>query len=155
MISRLLNWLRGDSAHWAEDDLRQSEAPGTVYKPEPRPRPELPAPANPLAVELARELASEPPDDPVEELLEEPVSETVNEPAPETVEGPSDEVQFEPEEQPESLIRNKYLREDTGTHETLKILDDSLLDTGEEEGFDPYNTGDFDRSRNWERRFKS
>ncbi len=55
----------------------------------------------------------------------------------------------------ESLIRNKYLREDTGTHETLKILDDSLLDSGEEEGFDPYNTGDFDRSRNWERRFKS
>ena len=159
MISRLLNWLRGDSAHWAEDDLRQSEAPGTVYKPEPRPRPELPAPANPLAVELARELASEPPGEPVEELVEElveePVSETVNQSTPETAESPADEVQFEPEEQPESLIRNKYLREDTGTHETLKILDDSLLDTGEEEGFDPYNTGDFDRSRNWERRFKS
>ncbi len=53
-----------------------------------------------------------------------------------------------------SLIRNKYLREDTGTHETLKILDDSIIDSGEEEGFDPYNTGDFDRSRNWDRRFR-
>jgi len=51
------------------------------------------------------------------------------------------------------LIRNKFLREDTGTHETLKILDDSLVDTGEETGIDPYNTGGFDRSKNWDRRF--
>ena len=50
------------------------------------------------------------------------------------------------------LIRNPYVREDTGTHETLKILDDSMLDTEEETGFDPYNTGNFDRSRNWEKR---
>lgn len=52
------------------------------------------------------------------------------------------------------LIRNKYLREDTGTHETLKIVDDSIVDTEEQEGFDPYNTGQFDRSRNWDRRRK-
>ena len=52
-----------------------------------------------------------------------------------------------------ALIRNKFLREDTGTHETLKILDDSLIDTGEETGIDPYNTGGFDRSKNWDRRF--
>ena len=51
------------------------------------------------------------------------------------------------------LIRNKYVREDTGTHETLKILDDSLVDSGEEPGIDPYNTGGFDRSRNWDKRF--
>ena len=51
------------------------------------------------------------------------------------------------------LIRNKYVREDTGTHETLKILDDSLVDSGEETGLDPYNTGGFDRSKNWDRRF--
>ena len=51
------------------------------------------------------------------------------------------------------LIRNKYVREDTGTHETLKILDDSLVDSGEESGIDPYNTGGFDRSRNWDKRF--
>ena len=52
------------------------------------------------------------------------------------------------------LIRNKFLREDTGTHETLKILDDSLVDSGEETGLDPYNTGGFDRSKNWDRRFR-
>jgi hypothetical protein len=52
------------------------------------------------------------------------------------------------------LIRNKYLREDSGTHETLKILDDSIIETEEEEGIDPYNTGQFDRSRNWDRRTK-
>lgn len=48
------------------------------------------------------------------------------------------------------LIRNKYVREDTGTHETLKIIDDSLLDRDEEFGADPYNTGRFDRSRSWD-----
>lgn len=52
------------------------------------------------------------------------------------------------------LIRNKYVREDTGTHETLKILDDSLVDSGEETGIDPYNTGGFDRSKNWNDRFR-
>jgi len=48
------------------------------------------------------------------------------------------------------LIRNKYVREDTGTHETLKIVDDSLLETDDEFGADPYNTGRFDRSRSWD-----
>ena len=52
------------------------------------------------------------------------------------------------------LIRNKYIREDTGTHETLKILDDSLVDSGEEDGIDPYNSGEFDRSRHWNKRFR-
>ncbi len=52
------------------------------------------------------------------------------------------------------LIRNKYVREDTGTHETLKILDDSMLETNEEEGIDPYNTGQFDRSKHWDKRLK-
>jgi hypothetical protein len=50
------------------------------------------------------------------------------------------------------LIRNKYVREDTGTHDTLKILDDSLIETDEQEGIDPYNTGQFDRSKQWEKR---
>ena len=53
------------------------------------------------------------------------------------------------------LIRNKYVREETGTYETLKILDDSIVDSGEETGIDPYNTGDFDRSRNWDKRFRN
>lgn len=48
------------------------------------------------------------------------------------------------------LIRNKYVREDTGTHETLKILDESLLESDEEFGADPYNTGRFDRSKYWD-----
>ncbi len=52
------------------------------------------------------------------------------------------------------LTRNRFIREDTGTHETLKILDDSLLDSGEEKGIDPYNTGGFDRSKNWTNRFR-
>ena len=37
------------------------------------------------------------------------------------------------------LIRNRLLREETGTHETLKIVDDSMVETGEETGIDPYN----------------
>jgi hypothetical protein len=53
------------------------------------------------------------------------------------------------------LIRNKYIREDTGTHETLKILDDSALDSSDEDGIDPYNSGEFDRSKNWDKRFRS
>ena len=52
------------------------------------------------------------------------------------------------------LIRNKYVREDSGTHETLKIIDDSLLDDEEEHGIDPYNTGRFDRSKSWNLRTK-
>jgi hypothetical protein len=51
------------------------------------------------------------------------------------------------------LIR-KYVREDTGTHETLTILDDSAIDTEEVAGIDPYNTGRFDRSKNWDKRFR-
>jgi len=53
------------------------------------------------------------------------------------------------------LIRNKYLREDSGTHDSLKILDDSMLETDEEAGMDPYNTGEFDRSKNWDKRFRN
>ncbi len=52
------------------------------------------------------------------------------------------------------LIRNKYVREDTGTHDTLKIIDDSLLEDEEEYGIDPYNTGRFDRSKSWNLRTK-
>ena len=52
------------------------------------------------------------------------------------------------------LIRNKYVREDTGTHETLKIIDDSLLEDEEEGGIDPYNSGQFDRSQSWNLRTK-
>ena len=53
------------------------------------------------------------------------------------------------------LVRKKYIREDTGTYETLKIVDDSVLDSNDDGGIDPYNSGEFDRSRNWDRRFRN
>lgn len=52
------------------------------------------------------------------------------------------------------LKRKRFVREEAGTHETLKIVDETVLDTGEESGIDPYNTGSFDRSRNWDKRFR-
>lgn len=48
------------------------------------------------------------------------------------------------------LIRNRFVREDTGTHETLKIISDDVLESKEEYGLDPYNTGRFDRSKSWD-----
>ncbi len=48
------------------------------------------------------------------------------------------------------LVRNKYVREDSGTHETLTIIDDSILQADEDDGLDPYNTGRFDRSTSWD-----
>ena len=48
------------------------------------------------------------------------------------------------------LVRNKYVREDTGTHETLTIIDDTILDTDDDDGNDPYNSGRFDRSKSWD-----
>lgn len=50
------------------------------------------------------------------------------------------------------FVRNKYVREDTGTHEKLKIINDSLVNSDEEDAFDPYNTGRYDRSKNWNSR---
>ena len=47
------------------------------------------------------------------------------------------------------LIPNKYVREDSGTHETLTIVDDALAEEEDESGGDPYNTGRFDRSKFW------
>jgi hypothetical protein len=52
------------------------------------------------------------------------------------------------------LKRNKYIRENSGTHDTLSILDESVETNTDEEGIDPYNTGQFDRSRNWDKRFR-
>ena len=52
------------------------------------------------------------------------------------------------------LIRSRYVREDTGTHEKLTIIDERSLQDDNEKGFDPYNTGQFDRSRNWSKRPK-
>ena len=52
------------------------------------------------------------------------------------------------------LVRNKYVREDSGTHDTLKIIDESLLQQEDTYADDPYNTGRFDRSQSWNLRTK-
>ena len=52
------------------------------------------------------------------------------------------------------LVRNKYVREEAGTHDPMTILDDAYLDDSEEDGIDPYNSGEFDRSKHWDKRFR-
>ena len=52
------------------------------------------------------------------------------------------------------FVQNPYVREDLGTHESLKIVDQSLVDEDQEAGIDPYNTGKFDTSRKWDQRFR-
>jgi hypothetical protein len=47
--------------------------------------------------------------------------------------------------------KSQYIREDSGTHETLKILNDSIPPLSEDDGMDPYNTGRFDPSRYWDK----
>lgn len=53
-----------------------------------------------------------------------------------------------------NVLVRKFVREDTGTHDTLKILDQSVLEADEASGIDPYNTGRFDRAKSWETRFR-
>ena len=48
--------------------------------------------------------------------------------------------------------RTEYVREDSGTHETLKIIDHSLDEPNDEDDIDPYNSGRFDPYRNWDKR---
>jgi len=48
------------------------------------------------------------------------------------------------------LIPSRHSREDSGTHESLKILDDSAAESKDTVEFDPYNTGRFDRSKSWD-----
>ena len=50
--------------------------------------------------------------------------------------------------------RSQQTGSDTDRLPTLSLLDDAGPQSGSSAGFDPYNTGDFDRSRNWERRFR-
>ena len=49
------------------------------------------------------------------------------------------------------FTRSQFIREDSGTHETLKILNDSIPGLPEDDGIDPYNTGRFDPSRYWDK----
>lgn len=50
------------------------------------------------------------------------------------------------------FARSKFVREDSGTHENLKIFDDNAVDSDDQNGLDPYNTGQFDRSKSWKLR---
>lgn len=51
--------------------------------------------------------------------------------------------------------RSKFVRENTGTHDTLCIVGEAAIARpNDEEGIDPYNTGRFDRSKNWDKRFR-
>ncbi len=137
-MKRLLNWLAGKfSADQAapQPDLRQTGAhlyqTGSQAPPQARPRnPARPRRDDPKPAESGSQPEFVELDTRVRGRIEDS--------------GPGKNV----------LIRNKYVREDTGTHETLKILDDSLVDTDEETGADPYNTGHFDRSKNWDKRFR-
>lgn len=53
------------------------------------------------------------------------------------------------------LRRSKFIREDSGTHDTLSIVGEPLPEENTDiEGIDPYNTGQFDRSKNWDKRFR-
>jgi len=52
------------------------------------------------------------------------------------------------------LVRDGETIDDTGARETLKLFDDSPLDPSEPVGIDPYNSGQFDRSRHWDSRFR-
>jgi hypothetical protein len=53
------------------------------------------------------------------------------------------------------LVRDTHLSDDTGTREMLKLLDDAPIDPEEPIGIDPYNSGEFDRSRHWNTRFRN
>ncbi len=49
------------------------------------------------------------------------------------------------------FMKSQYIREDSGTHETLTILNDSIPSLADDDGIDPYNTGQFDPSRYWDK----
>jgi len=52
------------------------------------------------------------------------------------------------------FVPSPYVREDLGTHDSLKILDPSLVEDDQEVGIDPYNTGVFERPSKWDQRFR-
>ena len=52
------------------------------------------------------------------------------------------------------FVPSPYVREDLGTHDSLKILDPSLVEDDQEDGIDPYNTGVFERPSKWDQRFR-
>ena len=53
------------------------------------------------------------------------------------------------------LVSNGDAVDDTGARETLRLFDEAPLDPNEPMGIDPYNSGEFDRSRHWDTRFRN
>ena len=53
------------------------------------------------------------------------------------------------------LLSNADDIDDTGARESLRLFDDKPLDPDEPMGIDPYNSGEFDRSRHWDTRFRN
>ena len=53
------------------------------------------------------------------------------------------------------LVSNADAVDDTGAREMLRLFDDVPLDPDEATGIDPYNSGEFDRSRHWDTRFRN
>ena len=53
------------------------------------------------------------------------------------------------------LVSNGDAVDDTGARESLRLFDDTPLDPDEPMGIDPYNSGEFDRSRHWDTRFRN
>ena len=52
------------------------------------------------------------------------------------------------------LVRNPARDEDAGPDDALSIFEDGGAEASNESGIDPYNTGKFDRSRHWDKRFR-
>ena len=53
------------------------------------------------------------------------------------------------------LVREGETIDDTGAREMLRLFDCSPQDSSEPAGIDPYNSGQFDRSRHWDSRFRN
>lgn len=47
------------------------------------------------------------------------------------------------------LIRHHLLRDRSGATDTLRLVDENDANSDDAGGFDPYNTGKFDRGENW------
>jgi hypothetical protein len=45
-------------------------------------------------------------------------------------------------------------QEKAATEDSLELIDDATAKSGEATGIDPYNTGGFDRSKNWDSHFR-
>ena len=53
------------------------------------------------------------------------------------------------------LVREDETIDDTGAREMLRLFDSSPQESSEPAGIDPYNSGQFDRSRHWDGRFRN